>query len=85
MPGRTNPLSPAPPNAPGPRARPLQAPPLTTPSHALFLTRVTSRVGVASCSAECSSRGQDELPVQRQELRKAGAEVARGPAMPCDN
>lgn len=45
----------------------------------IFLTRVTSWVRVASCSAECSSRGQDQLPVQRQELWKAQGEVAHGP------
>lgn len=85
MRARTNPLRPAPPREPGPRPA-LSKPRLS--DHALAppfsLTRVTSRVGVASCSAECSSRGQDELPVQRQELRKARAEVARGPATPCD-
>lgn len=49
----------------------------------IFLTRVTSGVRVASCSAECSSGGQDELPVQRQELRKARAEVAQAPGTHC--
>lgn len=64
-----------------PRTTPPRAPFRAT---AIFLTRVTSGVRVASCSAECGSRGQDELPVQRQELREARAEVAHAPGTHCD-
>lgn len=70
-----------------PRAPPLKGTPtLATPRGLLlkhapftFLSRVTGRVRADSCSAECCSRGQDELPVQWQELREARTEVAHGP------
>lgn len=61
-------------NAPSRPALPAAAP--RWPRAPLTWAAVRARAGVRS--AESSSRGQDEFPVQRQELQEARVEAARG-------